>query len=179
MRLSRYGLSALAIALAIGGSTANAQERLDPPPPIAADTSLGMVDYDLALLTPDSTIVPLSTYGGRTLLINFWASWCAPCIREMPSIDALRRRIDGSNIEILMISVDDELDDIRAFTEKYEVESPVFLRAWNRQEPPFRSALLPRTYVVSKKGHVVYEHKGAADWDSDGVASDLQELARE
>ena len=180
MRAKLYGTSAvLVFVLALGASTAQGQDRLQPPTPVATDTSFGEVNYDLSLLSTDSTLVSLSAFRDRVLFINFWASWCAPCIREMPSIDALRRRIEGLDIDVLMVSVDDQLEDIRAFANKHDVETPVFLRAWNREERPFRSALLPRTYIVSKEGRVVYEHTGAANWDSDKIASYLEELARE
>ncbi len=170
---------AVIVLWAVGPADVRAQDDLAPPSEVIADTTFGTVDYDLVLKKLDGSTVKLSNFRGRVLLINFWASWCAPCIKEMPSIDALRQRLASDGVEVMMVSVDDDPADVRAFVNKYGPDWPVYLRSWDRAEPPFRSALLPRTYIVSKGGEVVYEHKGAANWNSDTVADFLQKLAKE
>lgn len=154
-----------------------AQQSLPPPPNVVADTSYGTVDLDLGLLALDGSSASLSAYDGKVLFINFWATWCAPCRAEMPSIEALANRLGSAPVEVLMISVDDDPNEVRQFVDDHGIEGKVYLRDWLAGESPFRRAVIPTTYVISKNREITYRHSGAVDWNSEAFAAYLTRLA--
>lgn len=159
--------------------SAMAQRILPPPPEVISDTSYGSVPYDLDLLALDGTRRSLAEFRDRVLFINFWATWCAPCLAELPSVEALERRLEDSSVEMLLISTDDDPTNVREFLEEEGIRGQVFLRDWKAGESPFRRVVIPTTYVISKAGEITYRHSGAADWNVPSMASYLKKLAEE
>jgi thiol-disulfide isomerase/thioredoxin len=81
---------------------------------------------DIRLADRDGKIIALSTFGGRPLMVNFWATWCAPCRREIPLLNQLRRERRAQNVEIVGIAVDFR-DDVLAFTQKVPIQYPLLI----------------------------------------------------
>ena len=156
---------------------ATAQRSLPSPPDILADTSYGTVDLDLDLVELDGSSTNLSVFEGQVLFINFWATWCAPCRAEMPSIEALSNRLASAPVEVLMISVDDDVEEVRRFVADHGIEGRIYIRDWQAGESPFRRAVIPTTYVISKNREIRYRHSGAVDWNSEAFAAYLIRLA--
>lgn len=179
MGLSIVRAAVLAAAVVVAGRDAVGQRSLSPPVEVVADTSYGKVDLDLDVLTLDGSRASLAEYQGRVLFINFWATWCPPCVAELPSIERLRRRLDGSGVEVLLIATDDDVDQVRSFLKKHGIRGQVVLRRWKAGESPFRRAVVPTTYVVSRSGEIRYRHSGAVDWDSEAFAAYLRGLTAE
>ncbi len=159
--------------------SAVAQRILPPPPEVIPDTSYGSVPYDLDLLALDGSRRSLAEFRDRVLFINFWATWCAPCLAELPSIEALERRLGVSSVEVLLISTDDDPAVVRQFLEKEGISGQVFVRDWEAGESPFRRVVIPTTYVISKAGEITYRHSGAANWNVAAMASYLKTLAED
>lgn len=183
MRFLPAVLSAvLFVTLTTAASTprsAVAQRILPPPPEVIPDTSYGSVPYDLDLLALDGSRRSLAEFRDRVLFINFWATWCAPCLAELPSIEALEQRLEKSSVEVLLISTDDVPAEVRQFLDEKGIGGQVFLRNWEAGESPFRRVVIPTTYVISKAGEITYRHSGAADWNAAAMASYLKKLDEE
>lgn len=122
--------------------------------------------FNLSLTTADGESVRLSDYKGKVLFINIWASWCPPCIAEMPTIEKLHRNVsDNEDIEILMISLDEDAKNAVRFMERKDYEMPYYFPA-SRLPSSFQSAYIPSTYVISKDGQIIYKKEGIADYSS-------------
>ncbi|MEM7187807.1 MAG: TlpA disulfide reductase family protein, partial [Bacteroidota bacterium] len=95
--------------------------------------------------------------------INFWATWCPPCVAEMPSLQNLYDEY-GDRVDFYFVSMESE-EKINKFMEKKGYNFPVYIP---KQQIPqtIRGNSLPTTYVISKKGGIVVDKVGAADWDS-------------
>lgn len=134
------------------------------------------IDYDLQLQNIDGSQVHLSEYKDKVLFINIWATWCAPCIAEMPGIQALYDDIDSEEIVFIMLSMDDELEKAKKFIKRKSFTFPTYLPA-SRVPEVFRAPSIPTTFVVNKEGKIVSKKVGMADYDSKSFKNYLEKLA--
>lgn len=113
-------------------------------------------NYDVAFKDLSGAEVRLADYRGKPLVINFWATWCIPCQREMPQLVALASQYRESGVAILGISVDDGPDEMKAFAKQFGVTYPLLV---GRDDVPAAESigytgLLPTTIFVSASGRV-------------------------
>ncbi len=112
--------------------------------------------------------VSLADFKGRVLLVNFWATWCAPCVEELPSLDRLQGALGSKDFTVLAISEDRQgAATARPFLEKHGLKR---LAAHADRQMGLARALglrgMPSTYLIDRKGNVVGSLTGAAEWDS-------------
>ena len=104
----------------------------------------------------------------KTLLINFWATWCAPCREEMPSLQRLSERLDPDRFAVIGVSVDEDANLVREFLLQYQIEFPNYLDA-DKKLASDRLGLLsyPQTFIVSPDGVITQRIDQAIpeDWD--------------
>lgn len=110
----------------------------------------------------DGSSIDLDQYKGKTLFINFWATWCGPCIREMPSIARAKDQLQSSDIEFLFAS-NEEVESIQKFQKKNGLDLNYVL-AGNMEE--LRIEALPTTMIINARGEVVFSEIGFRQWDS-------------
>ncbi|GAB5537456.1 MAG: TlpA disulfide reductase family protein [Rubricoccaceae bacterium] len=124
-------------------------------------------DYDLPDLGPapafayatlDGGEIELADVAGQVVVLNVWATWCAPCVIETPGFVDLQAEFAG-DVQFLGLSVDEDLAAVQAFVERHGVEYPVLIGA-NRAGPPPAAAVLPTTYVIDRQGRVRLKHEG-------------------
>jgi thiol-disulfide isomerase/thioredoxin len=127
---------------------------------------LADADYNFTFITNDGETVRLSDFRGDVVFVNVWASWCPPCVAEMPTIDKLHNDLRSrghENIRFLMLSVDEEPERANRFMERRNYNLP-----WHFPASPLPAALrgtvLPTTWVISRDGQVVYRREGIADY---------------
>ncbi len=124
-------------------------------------------DYNMPLRTPEGESMRLSDYKGKVLFVNVWASWCPPCVAEMPTIETLYNNVsDHEQIKFLLISLDEQPVKATEFMEGKGFSVPYFF-PMKRLPAGFRSSYIPSTYVVSKDGQIIYKKEGIADYSSD------------
>lgn len=149
---------------------------------ISPDTELPLdeqkkIDYNLQLQNIDGSQVHLSEFKGKVLFINIWATWCAPCIAEMPGIQSLYEDIDSEDIVFIMLSMDDELDKAKKFIDRKGFTFPTYLPA-SRVPEVFRAPSIPTTFVVNKEGKIVSKKVGMANYDSNSFKKFLEKQAK-
>ncbi len=105
--------------------------------------------------------VDLSDFERKTIFINFWATWCRPCVQEMPSIAVLQTQLAGKNIEFFFAS-DEEVDKIQKFMESRNMTLN-FVRLENQES--LRIQALPTTFIFNGEGNLVYSEVGYRKWD--------------
>ena len=146
-------------------------------PSLLAPTGIvvhGRADYGWTIQTPEGERVRLEAYRGRVLFINMWASWCAPCVAEMASIQRLRDSLRETDVEFLLVSPEAR-EPVERFLRRYGYDLPVFLEVGDMPEV-FGLRALPTTFVVDRSGNIVLKHRGAADWDDGAVRAFLEAL---
>jgi thiol-disulfide isomerase/thioredoxin len=117
--------------------------------------------------------VSLEDFHGRVLLVNFWATWCPPCVYEMPSLDGLQGSLGGEGLTVLAISVDREgIDIVRPFLRDLAVQHlEPYIDPRGTLARDFGVSAMPTSYVVDAEGRIRGLLRGAAEWDSpEGLA---------
>lgn len=117
----------------------------------------------------DGQETTLAAFQGRVVLLNFWATWCAPCIREMPSLDRLQAKLRGEGLDVVAVSEDFAgMDLVGPFFERLELENlAIYLDSDGALGKAFGIAGLPTTLLIDREGRVVGGLEGPAEWDSD------------
>ena len=135
-------------------------------------------DYKWQLIDLAGERHDLGDFEGKVLFINRWATWCPPCIAEMPSIQQLYDRYRGNDqVAFLMVS-NEEPDVVRGFMEKGGYDFPVYI-GQSRSPMKLQSNVLPTTFIISKEGEIVLEKKGSAKWHGDKVTGIIDGLLSE
>ena len=185
-----YGICGLGIVLAIGLLVFSPSFYRQLPPDARADLLIDgfaevFVDEmaGFQVLTPpisteglefldkDGQSLELSAFHGRVVLINFWATWCAPCLAEMPSLNRLQIALGGADFQIITIATGrNETADIDSF---FTTQSITHLTRY--RDPNLRLALalgagsLPTTVLMDRDGFIIARLQGEADWDSEAA----------
>lgn len=121
----------------------------------------------LEFATPDGTI-QLSDYHGKIVLLNAWATWCPPCVVEMPSLDALQALRGGEDFEVVTISLDRTMDDVRAFYADNDLTRlPLILDRDFAINARLELPGLPTSILYDRSGREVARLPGEADWASE------------
>ncbi|MBN2730974.1 MAG: TlpA family protein disulfide reductase [Balneolaceae bacterium] len=149
-------------------------------PEIKADKGKGIqINYDVPLISLDGDSTNLGAYKGKVIFLNFWATWCPPCIAEMPNIQSLYERFKSNkNITFLMISLDEDPDKARKFIERKGFTFPVYLLN-GRRPAIFQSSTIPTTYVINKSGMLVVEKQGMANYNTSSFRTFLKNVAQD
>jgi thiol-disulfide isomerase/thioredoxin len=130
----------------------------------------------LALEDVDGKLHRLADYKGKVVLINFWATWCAPCREEMPSMQALGDSLQGKPFAVLAINVGEGPRAARDFAEKMALRFPILLDRDMNATRAWSARVLPASYVVGPDGKVAYSYLGAIDWNAPQVKGRLERL---
>lgn len=134
-------------------------------------------DYAFSFVNSKGGEYDLKDFEGEVIFINVWASWCPPCVAEMPTIETLYKKIsDHDQINFILLSLDQDPKKATRFMEDREFGLPYHFPA-SPVPVIFNSGYLPTTYVVSKQGQVVYKQEGIADYSSPDYSNWLIELA--
>jgi thiol-disulfide isomerase/thioredoxin len=119
--------------------------------------------------SPDGKTINTSAWEGKVLVLNFWASWCPPCVEEMPELDSLQRALADKNVLFVGIAVDSP-SNVRDFLKKTPVSYPIVMGGMNAsgiyKALGNTQSALPYTVVISSKGKVVNTKLGKIDEDS-------------
>jgi thiol-disulfide isomerase/thioredoxin len=133
-------------------------------------------NYAWNLRSLDGKKISLADLKGRTIFLNFWATWCGPCKMEMPSIQRLYDRMKAEGIAFVAVS-DESPADVRSFVRKMGFTFPIYTTG---EEPPgvYRHFGIPTIMVISPGGNVVFKHVGCARWDDGAVIKFLRTVSR-
>lgn len=136
---------------------------------------------DFELQDMDEETVKLSDYRGKVVLLNFWATWCPPCIREMPSMERLHQQVNAEDFKVIAVNQMEDADEVFAFTGQLEIY-PTFEILFDKtssvsQEYSVRG--LPTTYLIDKKGKIRYRAVGGREFDHAEVIKLINNLIEE
>ncbi|RMF16812.1 MAG: TlpA family protein disulfide reductase [Gammaproteobacteria bacterium] len=116
-------------------------------------------DFNLPGLYGDR--VKLADYRGQVVYVDFWASWCGPCRKALPELNALRQELrQQGDFEVLAINLDEDPQDALRFLKKYPVEYPVASDKNATLPPKYGLVGMPTSYLVDQKGNIVAVHQG-------------------
>ena len=122
----------------------------------------------------------LAELRGKVVLINFWATWCPPCRREMPSMERLAQALKGEPFVALAVDVGEDADTIEAFTSQLDttLTFPILLDTRGHSMKAWKVAGLPTTFLVDKQGRIVASAIGGREFDHPEIVKTVRELIR-
>jgi thiol-disulfide isomerase/thioredoxin len=115
----------------------------------------------------DGTRGDLSAFRGQVVLVNIWATWCPPCIVELPSLTRLHQKFADRDFQVIALSVDQNWQVIHDFHERHNLELPVFLDASGAELSQFEYFSLPTSILIDRDGNELGRQVGAALWDGE------------
>lgn len=162
--LGSIGLLVAALVFVVGDTI---REKVvgvgDRAPGFAVQTDAGLT------LTPAS-------FGGKVLVLNFWASWCPPCLDEIPSLNEFQNRLEAEGVVVLGVSVDEDEASYRSILDRMDVS---FQTAWDpaaEVSSLYGTYRFPETYVINSRGRVVQKIIGATTWNDERMLSYIRSL---
>jgi thiol-disulfide isomerase/thioredoxin len=145
------------------------------PSVIDASERLKLSSYDWKLQDINGEVFNFSSGEGKVVVINFWATWCPPCIAEMPSLDKLYQQYEANDAVVFLFVSNEDTAVIRDFITEKGFRFNAF-QSTTQYLKEFDVSSIPRTFIISKQGEIVIDKYGVADWNSDTVKETIDEL---
>lgn len=161
-----FGAALIALSVAVAAAESGLLDRVDGTPDAPA----------FELNGPDGSEYRLSDLRGKSLIVNFWATWCPPCRAEMPSMQRAWEKIRDEDIVVIGINVGEDKATIDAFTDQVPVDFPLPMDIDSKvvQSWPVRG--LPTTFIVDPEGRLVYFAQGEREWDDPALLDMVRAL---
>ena len=174
-RLKLFILGIVIILVAFGFYISRAHNEVND----AAE--VGKPAPNFSLSDESGRTVQLSDFRGKYVVLNFWATWCPPCVEEAPSLDQFNRRFAGSGsskISVLTVSVDSGWAAVKSFSQEKNITFPVLLDVHQEVPHRFGTFKYPETYIIDPSGIVIKKVIGGMNWMSPEVLQFFDDLAR-
>jgi thiol-disulfide isomerase/thioredoxin len=155
----------LAVVLALAAPV-NAEDASGPAP-------------DFTLTSRDGRAVSLSDLKGQVVMINFWATWCGPCRKEMPLLEQLYQRYERLGFTLLGVNVEEDRNDAEIFLKDTPVTFPILFDPANSVSKLYDVSAMPSTVLVDRAGNVRFLHHGYQDGYEDAYQDQIRTLVRE
>lgn len=130
----------------------------------------------ITLSTVDAIQYDIQNYKGKVSVINFWASWCPPCVEEIPSLNRLRKKMQGKPFQLISVNYAESPAVIQAFLKRVDVEFPVLLDTTGEVSAQWNVIAYPSTFVIGSDGKIHYGVNAAIAWDASDVIRKLDAL---
>jgi len=135
-------------------------------------------NLDFYFKNREGTVLSLKNFEGNVIFLNIWATWCPPCIAEMPSIYSLFEQLrNNDKISFVMVSMDENFEEAKSFMDKRGYDLPIF-HYRTKVAGTYNSNVIPTTYVISPDAEIVLTKEGFAKYDTEEFISFLTELSK-
>jgi len=131
------------------------------------------------LVSLDGKRIVRKDYKNKVTIINFWATWCPPCVEEIPMLNRLKAEMKDESFELISINYGEDRAIINKFLEKVNVHFPVLLDEGGRVSGEWNIIILPSTYVIGPDGRFAYSVNAAIEWDKPQVVQAMKDLVKQ
>ena len=121
----------------------------------------------------------LTDYRGKVVLVNFWASWCMPCVQEMPELTQLKQHLDGQPFEILALNVGEGENRVKHFAKRTSFNLPVLMDKSSKVFNEWKIEIMPTSFLIDARGRVRYRARGNPGWENEQTLSIIEKLIKE
>ncbi len=163
--------TALIFALVITVSISNANGLMDKMSATGAS--------NFTLMSAHGSDISLSDYEGKFVLLNFWATWCPPCVKEMPALNNLHKKLNSSDgLEVVGVHVGPALATVKQFLKDNPVDFDIVIDK-NMSLSSWQVSGLPTTFLISPSGKLIYKATGEREWGSDEMVEFIRGVMKE
>ena len=134
---------------------------------------------DFALKDPAGRQIALKDLRGRVIFLNFWATWCPPCIEEMPAMEKLHQELQKDGLVILAVNFQEGPDRVKEFVAKHNLTFTALLDRDGKVSELYQAWALPVTVIINKRGELAARAMGSKAWDSEEAHQFFNELLAE
>ena len=134
---------------------------------------------DFELLDTEGKLHRLSDYRGKTVILNFWATWCPPCREEIPSMNRAWQQLREEDVVMLAVNMGEDEDTIFVFTADYPAQFPLLLDRDGAVTARWPVKGLPTTYIIAPDGSIAYRAIGGRNWDDSDIMDILRALQKQ
>lgn len=145
-------------------------------PALAFAVDVGEPPPEINLPDLNGKKVSLAALRGKVVVVDFWASWCAPCKEEMPVLEALYKRYKDKGLVVIGVSVDNDLANAKKFVSGVKVSFPIVHDAGHAVADKFKPPRMPTSYVIDKAGKVRFVHAGFRSGDGKKLEEEIAKL---
>lgn len=146
------------------------------PSLVAVEDRAKVASFDWKLHGVNTKSMNFNSAEGKVVLLNYWATWCPPCIAEMPSLQKLYN--DYKDKVVFVFLTEDDDPELNKFMNDKDYNYPIY-RSLSAHPKPFKHKPIPGTYLIDKKGNIVIHKIGAADWNTQKVRATIDQLLSE
>ena len=157
----------MSLALTGGAHAAGFEARASTPAPLLQAQDMNGAPQTLA------------GYRGKVVLLNFWASWCPPCLREMPSMERLKQKMADRPLEIVALDSAETAEEVSAFLSRMKLSFPILLDPDGSNTRRWKVFALPTSFLLDAEGRVRYVLTGPTDWDEGEAMQVIESLLEE
>jgi cytochrome c biogenesis protein CcmG, thiol:disulfide interchange protein DsbE len=130
---------------------------------------------EFSITTDQGKLVTPTSFGGKVLVLNFWATWCAPCVQEIPSLSQFQKRFANSGVVVVAVSVDKNAQKYKAFLDRVHVSFETARDPEGNLSAEYGTFQYPESYII-KDGRVIKKFANSEDWVSDDMTQYIQSL---
>lgn len=147
-------------------------------PPIGRGVAAPGFELPVLRMTDDEQgrRLDLSSFEGRVVLVNFWATWCEPCEREMPAMERLYQALPREQFELVAIAIDDDEALVRKFQDQYKLSFPILLDQDQSIYRAYQTMGVPESLLIDRDGQIVERYVGPREWDAPEYVDRIREL---
>ena len=131
---------------------------------------------DFSIQTDSGKTVTAREYGGKLLLLNFWATWCPPCVEEVPGLNELERQLGPKGLVVLGVSQDKDVAAYKEFLARYQVIFPTVRQPSEEIQSSYGTIQIPESYLIDRNGKVVEKFISSQPWASPQMIQHVQSL---
>ena len=141
-----------------------------------ADNQIGKKAVEFSLPTVNGETVALQNLRGKVVLLNFWATWCAPCRDELPELARLQEKYRQRGLAVVAVSVDNEMENVRRFLKKHEVKLQVVWDKKKKAAEAYAVEKMPSSYLIDRNGVVRFIHRGFSPEELKRIEIEIDDL---
>ena len=162
----------LVLLLILGGAGFVAWRLRQPHPVDIGETA---PDFTLPALTQGS--LSLHDFGRQVVVLNFWATWCPPCVEETPGLEKFAEQMRHQGVAVMSVSVDQDGTALQTFADEQHLSFPILRDPDQSIAHRYGTFQFPETYIIDQEGRVAEKLIGAVDWQDPRIIAFVQELA--
>lgn len=179
IHLKKHSLLCLLLAALAAVIIYRAQIPVAYQAPVQGGLEVGKKAPGFNLRNLNGNLEGLSDFQNKVVVLNFWATWCLPCLEEMPAFEKLYRKYRSQGLTVLAVSLDKgDVSKVKRFVDEQSLTFPVLLDSDGVAEKLYPSFTIPFTYVIDKKGKIAARVDGAKNWDSNKTFAALDILIK-